>query len=77
MLALRTGPFPESAFAKAEEAYGDDIGRKLTRVLERLSQAAQRRDAAAALGMDAPLLEAAAHALAGEVRRLRPRWLRP
>jgi hypothetical protein len=75
MLALRGGPFPGCAFAKAEEAYGDDIGRKLARVLERLSQPAERRDAAAALGMDAPLLEAAAHALAGEVLRLRPGWI--
>jgi hypothetical protein len=31
MLALRRGPFPEAAFARAEEAYGDDFGRKLVR----------------------------------------------
>jgi hypothetical protein len=75
MLALRGGPFPDAAFTKAEEAYGDDIGQKLARVLDRLSGADERRDASAALRMDGSLLEAAAHALAGEVRRLRPGWV--
>ncbi len=75
MLALRAGPFPDSALAKAEEAYGDAIGRKLARALERLSQPDDRRDSAAALGTDESLLEAAALGLAAEVRRLRPGWM--
>lgn len=72
MLALHRGPFPPSAYAKAERAYGDDIGRKLAWVLERLSDPQQSGAAAAALGMDAGLVAAAGSALAAEIRRVRP-----
>jgi Nucleotidyl transferase AbiEii toxin, Type IV TA system len=71
MLALHRGPFPEASLSKAERAYGDDVGRKLARVLERLSHAGERAHVSAALGMDPLLLDAAARALLGEVRCLR------
>jgi hypothetical protein len=74
MLALHRGPFPETALSKAEHAYGEDVGRKVTWVLERLSHSEERRAAALALGMDARLLDAAVRALAGELRCLRPGW---
>jgi hypothetical protein len=71
MLALYRGPFPATSLAKAEQAYGDDVSRKLAWVLERLSHADERRHAAVGLGMDPFLTDAAARALAGEVRCLR------
>jgi hypothetical protein len=74
MLALYRGPFPESALLKAEHAYGDEVGRKIAWVLERLSHAGERRIVSSALGMDAGLLHAAARALSGEFRCLRPGW---
>jgi len=72
MLALYRGPFPAAALVKAEHAYGDDVGRKLMWVLDRLSLAEERRGASATLGMDARLLDAAVGALAGELRCLQP-----
>jgi hypothetical protein len=77
MLALRRGPFPEGALPKAQHAYGDDIGRKLAWVLERLTRADERGQASAALGMDPVSLDQAVDALSSEVRRVRPGWLRP
>jgi hypothetical protein len=66
MLALRRGPFPHAALAKAELAYGDDVLGKLRWVLDRLGEAEERRHASEALGMDPSLLDAAARALAAE-----------
>jgi len=66
MLALHRGPFPDAALAKAERAYGEDVVRKLAWVLERLSDAEERRQTSAALGMDPSLLDSAVHALAAE-----------
>ena len=77
MLALHRGPFPEASLAKAERAYGQDVGRKLGWVLERLSHAEERRHASAVLGMDPSLMDTAARALAGEFQRLRPGLLPP
>jgi len=74
MLALHRGPFPPIALAKAERAYGDDVGRKLVWVLERLSHPDERNRAASVLGMDLGLLEAAARTLAEELLHIRPRW---
>jgi hypothetical protein len=72
MLAHRMGPFPDDALAKAERAYGDDILNKLSWVLERLADPAERGYASVALGMDLAVLTAAVVALRDEVRRLRP-----
>jgi hypothetical protein len=77
MLALHRGPFAEAALAKAEHAYGDDVVRKLVWVLDHLSVAGELSRAAESLGMDLALLEAAARALAGEVRLLRPQAFSP
>ena len=66
MLALHRGPFPDTALAKAELAYGDDVIAKLRWVLEQLADAGERRHSSEALGMDPSLLEAAARALAAE-----------
>jgi hypothetical protein len=70
MLALRRGPFPDAAWAKAELAYGDDVAGKLRWVLARLDDAAERRHASEALGMDPSLLDAAARALSAEFARM-------
>ena len=72
MLALYRGPFPGTALAKAEHAYGDDVASKLVWALERLANADESRHASVALGMALPLFEAAARALLGEFRCLRP-----
>jgi hypothetical protein len=77
MLALHRGPFSEISLSKAERAYGDDVGRKLAWVLERLSLAEERVNASATLAMDAGLLSTAARALSGELRCLRPGWFPP
>lgn len=72
MLAARRGPFPAEAVAKAERAYGGDVRRKLEAVLARLSAEEGRRATAAALGMEAGLVDMATRALAGEHARLWP-----
>ncbi|MDR3532458.1 MAG: hypothetical protein P4L90_18135 [Rhodopila sp.] len=77
MLALHRGPFPDAALLKAEQAYGNDVERKLAWVLGRLADAEERRHTSAALGMDPRLLDAAARALLGEFRCLRPGALLP
>jgi hypothetical protein len=77
MLALRCGPFPEVSLQKAEHACGDDIGRALVWVVERLSHPDECREASLALGMDRLLLEQAVLALSHEVCRLRPGLLQP
>jgi hypothetical protein len=66
MLALRRGPFPDAAWAKAELAYGDDVGSKFRWVFERLGEAEERRHASETLGMDPSLLDAAVRALSAE-----------
>jgi hypothetical protein len=50
------GRFPADAVAKAEAAYGEDVGRKLFQVLDRLAAEDERRYAAATLRM--PLADA-------------------
>ncbi len=72
MLALRLGPFPDAALAKAEQAYGDDVGRKLLWVRDRLEQADECGHASAVLGMDPALVTGAVRALSVECRRLKP-----
>lgn len=72
MLALHRGPFPDAALVKAEHAYGADVVVKLGWVLERLDDAEELRHASTALGMEPSLFEAAARALLGEIRCLRP-----
>jgi hypothetical protein len=75
MQALHRGPFPEIALAKAERAYGDDVGRKSACVLDQLSLAKESTHAALALGMERDAVIAATRALAGELLGLRPGWL--
>jgi hypothetical protein len=67
MLALRRGPFPGASLAKAERAYGEDVVRKLEWVVGRLADEAERAHAAASLGMDRLLVDAATSALSGEL----------
>jgi hypothetical protein len=67
MVALRLGGFPAAAQAKAELAYGDDVVGKLEWVLGRLAESGERDFAAAALGMDLALIDAAVQALAVEL----------
>jgi hypothetical protein len=62
MLAHHRGDFPLSALAKAEQAYGAVIMRKLVWVVARLSDADERRHAATSLGMDPCLFDVAAFA---------------
>jgi hypothetical protein len=50
MLALRRGPFPDTALAEAELAYGDDVMAKLRWVPQRLADTGERRQASEALG---------------------------
>ena len=57
---------------RQERAYGEDVGRKLRWVLERLDQADARGQAAAVLGMDPALVTKAVHAPSVECRRLTP-----
>lgn len=69
MLTWRLGPFPASAVAKAEHAYGEDVRRKLVWVLERLATDDERLFAATTLGMDPVMLAGAVDALRIEVTR--------
>lgn len=71
MIALRSGPFPAAALAKAELAYGADVVSKVKWVLHRLAGRQERLHASTALGMDAALVDAAVASLSRAAPRLR------
>jgi hypothetical protein len=72
MLILNHSSVPDEALAKAEAAYGADIGRKVQWVTEKLADETEIARSAEGLHMDVGLAIAAIDALRGERTRLWP-----